>query len=695
MAAVDVDGLATSAGPSEYLPLWFERALVVAIAGVLSFGGFGLLLAVLGDYRMLWAFLFGAAGTVVGSVIAWPRKSSSRPSRGITLPALGMCIVALGFAVWNGLDSGHYVSVDRDPGVYATAGKWVAEHGSLEVSAGMVWVDKGHEFNWGSAGMYPEGAGRLEFQFNHLTAVLLAEGDNLGGDRLLFAMPAVLGALALCGVYAAGCRLVRRPWLVLVAVSALAISLPQLSVSRDTYSETSAQFLLWSGMWLTLIAFERRRLGVSLLAGATIAGAMLSRVDALVYLIPLPTLAVLAWLAAGSREDRRFRLRMYAMVLLGAAPVAALGTIDVMYRAGGYYNALHTQVKILQAGFALSVAVGLALVVGWPRLPALRRWARRHRQRAAFGLGLMAIFGLTIAWALRPAFPLERLRGPNPTVAALQQAEGLPLDPTRSYSEQTMVWMSWYLGPIALTLAIIGTGILVARLVRRPDPAVALILFVAGIGTVLYLVTPQITPEQIWAMRRYVPAALPFLLLAAAVAVDAGLVAAIAVLKRTTLRTSGIVKAVTAAIVLAMIGFPLATTWPDRSFSSQAGFIGVIDDTCAYIGPDAAVLFVNDDRLRITLPQTMRSFCGAESADLVTRVSAQRIKEIADSWQAQGKALWVLGTSPALVATAAPGLTSKLVASATNTHLLERTLSRPPKGYQPETLSIYAARVSP
>jgi hypothetical protein len=369
----------------------------------------------------------------------------------------------------------------------------------------------------------------------------------------------------------------------------------------------------------------------------------------------------------------------------------ALGTADVVYRAGGYYDALHTQVKILQAGFALSIAVGLALLAGWPRLPKLRRWVQRHRQRAAFGLGFTAIFGLTIAWALRPAFPLEQLRSPNPTVAALQQAEGLPLDATRSYSEQTMVWMSWYIGPIALALAIIGVGILVTRLVRRPDPAVALFLFVAGLGTVLYLLTPQITPEQIWAMRRYVPAGLPFLLMAAAVTVDAGLVA----VKRSTLRTSGVARAATAATVLAVIGFALATTWPVRSFSSQAGFIGVIDDTCAYIGPDAAVLFVHDDRLRITLPQTMRSFCGAESAQLVTAVSAQRLKQIADSWRNEGKSLWVLGTSPVLVAKAAPGLAPELVASATNTHLLERTLSRPPARYQPETLSIYAAQVSP
>ena len=51
---------------------------------------------------MLWALLLGAVGTAVGSMIAWPRARSLPPSHRITLPALGMVVVASGFAIWKG-----------------------------------------------------------------------------------------------------------------------------------------------------------------------------------------------------------------------------------------------------------------------------------------------------------------------------------------------------------------------------------------------------------------------------------------------------------------------------------------------------------------------------------------------------------------------------------------------------------------
>jgi hypothetical protein len=661
----------------------------VVIAAVVSFGAFGLLMAVLGHYSVLTVFSVGGVGTVIGSVLAWPRRNSNPSApRGVRLPAIGMCIVALGFLVWNGVDDGHYVSIDRDPGIYAAAGKWIASNGSLEVQAGNAWTSKGTEFDWSSIGMYPEGNGRLEFQFNHFAPVLFAEGESLGGDRLMFAIPALLGALALCAVYAAGCRLVRRPALVLAAVTALALSLPEMSVARDTYSETSAQLLLWSALWLLLNAYERGRLGVALLAGMAMGGTMLSRVDALVYLIPLPVLGGVTLLAARSREHKRFLLRMYGVVLVGALPMTILGTIDVMYRTGGYYTALRGQVTLLRLGFTMSIVGALVLVVVWPRLDALRRWSDQKRSTLAAVAAAVAVFGLLAAWSLRPALQHAHSVS-NGTAATAQSSEGLPPDPTRTYSEQTMKWIAWYLGAVTLFFAIVGIGILISRVIRRSEPAAALLLTVAGIGTALYLWAPQITPTQIWAMRRFVPAALPFLVLASAFAIDAGL----RVLPRLGLSRTWM-RLVPIAVVFAVLAFPLGAVLPVRSFQSQAGFIGVVDKTCSTIGKDAAVIFVPGDRLSLTLPQTMRSYCGVPATQLARAVSADRLKTLAGKWQSQGRTLWVLGSSPELIAKSAPGLSPSLVGMAVNARQLEETLSRPPTTYRAEMLQVYAAKVS-
>ena len=165
-----------------------------------------------------------------------------------------MCVVALGSAAWNGHFAGHHVAIGRDPGVYAVTGKWIATHGDLEVHTGLEWASKSADVTVVYEGSYGHGYNDTLFQFDHLTPVLLAEANNLGGDGLMFRVPALLGALALCAIFAVGCRVVRRPWLVVAAVSALAVSLPQLNVSRDTFSEPAVQLLLWAGMFFLLIA---------------------------------------------------------------------------------------------------------------------------------------------------------------------------------------------------------------------------------------------------------------------------------------------------------------------------------------------------------------------------------------------------------------------------------------------------------
>jgi hypothetical protein len=675
--------------PADPLPLWFERGLVIACAAVLSFGGFGLLLAVLGHYRMATAAVLGGLGTLAGSWLAWPRRRAGRQARGAGLAAAGMCLVAIGFAGWNGLDAGHHVTTDRDPGVYTVAGKWIATRGDLDVETGAEWAAKGGtSLSVDTLGAYSEGVNRVEFQFNHLLPVLLAEANDLGGDRLMFRVPALLGALALGAVYAAGCRLVPRPGLVLAAVAALALSLPQLSVSRDTYSEPAAQFLLWSGLWLVLVALARRRLGPALLAGAALGGTMLSRIDGLVYLIPLPVLGAMAWLAARPGEDRRFLLRMYAVLLAGAVPPAILGLVDVVHHAGRYYTDLHGQVRTLQAGLALSVATAVALLVASRTSYAAELARRVHSSRHTIGAVAAAGVGggLLAAWALRPAVQHPRA-DPIPLVGGLQAAAGLPADPSRTYAENTVVWLAWYLGPVAVALAIVGAAILAARLCRRPNAAGVLML-VPGLATAAYLSNPSITPDQIWAVRRFVPAGFPLVVLLAVFAVEA---IALAASTTTTDRVPGV--PIRAAGAAGLLAFPLGVTAPVRHFEPQAGHLGVVENVCRATGPRAAILFAAGDQGGRVLSPALRAWCDVPVAVLTAPPSEPRLRAISAAWRAEGRSLWLLGSRPDALARSAPWVRRQLIASAGSLRDLERTLNRPPQLYAITTLSVYGGVV--
>lgn len=683
---------------TEPLPRWYECGLVVLAAAVVSYGGFGLLLAVIGVYRFTAVALVGTFLTAGLSALAWPRPRPRAAATGrrrrrvdwtVTLPALAVVLVALGSMAWNGYHAGQHVAIGRDPGIYATTGKWIATRGNLEMHTGTEWTDKSAGVTTIFGGSYPEGPNESQFQFDHLTATLLAEGDGLGGDRLMFRVPAILGGLGLCAVYGAGCRILRRPWLVLAAVIGLAVSMPQINNSRDTLSETSLQILLWCGLALLPLAYERRHPRMAFLAGASLAGIIMSRIDAPVYLIPVPLLAALAWVAATDAAGRRNVARISGAVLLGAVPVTVLGLYDVERRAGHYYDDLHSQVHQLQEALGASAGLGLILLVVWlVRRGAVNRFVdglRRRRAAIGWALGGVTTAVLLLAWFVRPLVSTVRST-PVGLIASLQVRQGLKADGGRTYAEHSMWWFSWYLGPAAVALFCLGAGLLVARFSRRTEPAGILAIAAAGLGTALYLWQPSIAPDQIWAMRRFVPAGLPTAMIAAAgaVAVLSGLVAS----RR---RVGGLALAVVGS--LALIIPPAVTTWPVRSFVPGPGD-GSIDLAgvkvlCSDMGRRAAVLTAYGDFGGPEVVGALRAWCKVPVATMTTRFSAAQMDRLAAEWKAQGRTLWVIGADPSKVSAAAPGLHPTLLVTAYMPHELQLVIEKPPQKYGPVTASMY------
>jgi hypothetical protein len=642
----------------------------------------------------------GAVLTVLGSVLAWPRRDESRArdqarSPGARFPAACMCVMALGFAIWNGSHAAQHVAIGRDAGVYAVTGKWLATHGDLEVPAIPVGATTASAASLKLPGTYVEDGNRLEFQFNHLMPTLLAEAHGLGGDRLMFRVPALLGALALLAVYAVGCRFVRRPWLVLAAVGALALSLPQLNVSRDTYSESSVELLLWAGLWLTLTAYRRRSsrrsIGLAVLAGAALGGTLLSRVDAFAFLIPLPVLGAMALLLARSRADRRQLGRLYLGLLIGAVPMGSLGTFDVIERAGHYYPDLSRQIHLLRVAMVVSLLLSIVLLAVWPLLARhgtpLARWAAARQRSLAVGSALILVVGLLTAWLVRPLGRHE-LGQSFALIGVLQARAGLAVEPRRTYSEHSISWISWYLGPITVTLAIIGAAVVVASLWRRLDSARVLVVGVAGFASVIYLWKPSVVPDQIWAMRRFVPATLPLLVLLSATAIAA-------LAQITTRSAAGTIRQRTVLTVGAagMLVFPVATVRPVASFEPQVGALTLVQSLCRTVGPQSAVVFAAKNPGSLSLTTAVRTLCNVPVAILTRAQTSVETEQLARAWQTRGRTLWVVGSSATAIARSASGTTSRLVARTTSPRELEMTVQRAPQAYSPNVFTVYAGPV--
>jgi hypothetical protein len=676
-------------------PVWFDILITFTTAVILFCGGVGLLLADIGDYSAGIAIPIGVVLAVAATVLAWPSAAERSPlrSQGTIGPAIAMGVVALGQLLWNAKDITRHVAANRDPGVYLLTGKWLSEHKSLVVPGKAVWGDKGHHlFTLTTAGIYEMHNGTLQFQFAHMLAVLLAEADAVGGDRLMFRVPAILGAIGLGTIYAVGVRLVRRPWLVVAALTGLAISLPELNVTRDTFSEPSTQILLWGGILLVLRAYKTRRPALAAIAGLAVGGTLMTHIDSVIYLVPLLPLAVLGWLTTRDKADRRSLVPVIGAGLLGLLPTAALGTFDVQRRAGQYYDDLAPRMHSLYKLLAASIVLAVVVIVAWSLLPRVADrvsgFTGTNRNLLAKIGGWVVGIGLLGAWALRPAKVLNGNTGAATGVANLQSHLGLPSQPYRTYAEQTLRWFEWYIGPVALALGIVGLVLLVVWAIRSGSVTAIVLLTMVGGITALYLWNPNITPDQIWATRRYATAAFPLFSLAAALALD---VAAGAVAR---LATKPLWPRQVAAVGAAgLIAFPLGTVAPVRNFHSQAGWLLEVQHACKVIGPDAALVFPPADYDGETLSLAFQDWCHDDTAMLDGPETEASLEAVATEFKQQGRTLWVVAYGSSAITSNAPGLKPEFLGEAVSSEELAQTLEGPPEHYAVNDLPIYAAPV--
>lgn len=677
-------------------PTWFQALVVLSGCGVLAFGGIGLLLADSGHFRTAVALPLGILGTLLLGYLARPRlRLEYRNQRRLalsarTLPALLTVLVGLGLAFWNQLYSGHHIAVASDPGVYALAGRWLAHHRSLNVIAGTTWTGTGLHLTFGSAGMYPVGPTSLQFQFAHLLPALLAQSYAIGGNGLMFRTPAVLGAFGLWAIYLVGCELIKRPWIVLAAITGLGLSLPEVYVARDTYSELATQVLLWVGIWLLIRTYRERQTAVGIVAGLAIGATLMTRIDAVVYLIPLPVLGAVAW-ATTPNEQRRTMAGAIGAVFAGVLPAAVLGTIDVQNHAGEYYDDLSSEVHQLYIALLLSVIVAIIFLVGWKVGPLHRVFVRSRRVFSASLAGAVGM-ALVFGWGLRPAISKATQSIPPASTETLQRIEGLPIAPLRNYSEHSLVWISWYVGPAVLTLAIGGLCWLIVHVLRAHSAssgrdAAFVLLAITGPLTAIYLWKPAINPLQVYALRRFVPDTLPLVMLAAAFLVDA--LANLVATHATRLWS----RATSLAGATCLVVLPLGATLPVARYQTQANFLPALLATCHAIGTNGAVLFPPGDSDDVQLAQSVRSWCNVPAAGMTTALTPTQIAAATERLRAEHKTLWVLADTPQAIAAAVPGAQPHLVASAVSPRELAGTLEMPVENYAEGTLAIYGAQL--
>jgi hypothetical protein len=635
--------------PALLVMAWLLAGLPLLLAGQFT-GVLMLVVAIPLAAIIVPAGLRWSQGRTVGAPLAFSPGKGRVPWWAVA----GVILVAAGFGLDQMIYHSEFIIVTRDPGAYFQFATWIAHHHSLPIPQDQAAFGGTHggALRFDSYAYYQVGDSIVP-QFMAGLPMVLAAAFWTGGAGAAAGMGAILGA---CGVLAFGglvARLVGARWAPLAAL-VLAISLPEIYTTRSTFSEPLAQILLFGGLCLLIDSLNADGVGARVLAG--LAGlalglTVLVRIDGVGDILPAVPYCGLLLLG---------RRRQAAPFLAGLVVGGGYGLID------GFALTLPYLESIRNALEPLALVAVLLLVVTVVVLAA--RWAKGVPNLASTWLPTAAaalVILAVLAFAVRPYVQTVR-SAPNASsesaMAAMQRADGLPIDPTRMYYELSLHWVFWYIGVPAVILGTLGAALVTRRCLRGESPAWVLPLAIFAWATVTTLYQPSITPDQPWASRRLVPTVLPgFILLAVwamswlngwlrrrpvdqALRVAVVACCALAIVIPAAFTTLGIKVTDSGAhgYKVAADGLAFRKTYQ--------GQIAAVNGMCAVIPKDASVVFVNsvgDDES--WLAEDVRGTCGVPVASLALAKPAT-VAQVVRAIDEVGRQPVLLGKEPTLVA---------------------------------------------
>ena len=587
--------------------------------------------------------------------------------------------VALGAGIWTAATHSEQVLPRRDSGSYLQAAISMAQThqrvvpADLDAFGGAELLDV-DGITLASPAFYEvDGAEgpAVQPQFVIGPGAIWSLGVWLGGPAGAMLLPALMSAIGLLGVGLLTARVAGVRWAPVAALG-VALLFPVLHTARSTYSEPLATVTLGAGLLALVTAARDGRDGTpgraALRAGVLIGGPAFVRIDGLRETIRLGPVAARA-LAQGPRGPRA--------TLLGAGVSTLLAGGAALWLSNEYLATIAASLVPLLALGALLALLTAGLL--WWQCRGGSLPPRMARALPSVLAGAVVVVGLLLA--SRPLWQTVRQSPDDPgsrVVAGLQLRQGLSVDGGRTYAEQTVAWLSWWVGVPALLIALVTLAWALHRVATRwrdgePLPSWTGPLLVASGSSLLTLWRPGITPDHPWAERRLL-IVLPFVVVLC--------VAAAAYAVRHLARRAPVALAAAAgvAIVAATVVPTAAATWPHRGVRVGLGELAAVEGVCLQIGPDDVVLAV-DSRAANEWPQVIRGQCGrvALSTTSALRRDDEALKESVATlaqrvFDGGGRLVLLAADSPDALEALAPGSARQALDTAVleDMRLLER-----------------------
>lgn len=521
---------------------WLARAFISITFGVLILGWIALLLAELGFFSIALLSGFWLA-LVAALAVYWRRGNKNRetsepagsgseesPTEEYAGPAVGSWQIAgwmeyalLGLwliaAVWLFFRPHQYVLGGADAGVYVNLAASIADTGGILIDdptlitldpalrTSLLRTIPGDKLALKIAPQYilpgfyveAEPPGRITPQFYPLHPVWQAIAYTLGGVQaalLMSGLWAVLGSLA---IYLVVREIAGWP-VALLALAGLTITAMQIWFARYPTTEMLTQFLLWAGLWATMVWLQERRPRAlwGLLGGLALGQVFLVRIDTYFLLaIPLVLYLWLRWSGRWRRDDWWFFI---PLVLLTAHSLLHA----VLQSAPYFLTTFEYGINLLRNFWLLPIGAivfgAVILFILHRNRQELGRFSRYQRPLTRMAAGLVLLL-VVYGWFIRPYVGGELINS-DYWYGGGQLPVGL--------DRENLIRLGWYLSPLGIALATAG----LCQMILSVNRQTAVLLATGLIFSLLYIWKIQANPHQIYTMRRYVPAVLPFAIVA-------------------------------------------------------------------------------------------------------------------------------------------------------------------------------------
>ncbi len=568
--------------------------LSFALAAFLGLMTAGLLAAMAGLHH---AIVVGPLAAIIGAALfkALPNNLAiPRLSRAV---AVSLALVVLAAVVSNVLLRANLVVAGRDGGTYANTASFLVDGANLFPDAiAEPFIDQDLEF--ASPGFVVRDDGTFWQQFLHSTSSALGFVGELFGRGAMFSFNGVLSGVGILSLFALGRRFMGE-WWALAAAALMAATLPYVHYARGTFTEVGTLVLVSGGLWAAHVAIQaqpRFAFGAGLLLG----GAATVRVDAWMVGVSLAALLfVTVWL---SEQQETWVARR---LLTGFAVMAILGLIDIAFFAEPYLGLVGKfLIPLIAAVIMLRVLMPMTKTDEFQKLA---NYVQRNRHHVANLVTIAVSAVLIYLWFIRPLLGPSRANNTY-GLEPIQIREGLTVDTTRNYAEQSVWWLTWYLGVPLTAVGFAGFVAALRQSIAKGSAAIRLAVLIFAVPAVTYLIRPSVNPDQIWAIRRYTPVVLPGLILFAF-----GLLAHYYAKQAAGTRIRSLIVAVAVVISLPV----LFISAPLIAVADRPGVEAQFSGLCDSLGDAESVLLVNDvpERpLSGLLGPPLRAWCGVSIA---------------------------------------------------------------------------------